>query len=111
MMKLSIVIPAYNEEDSIEEIVRRVQAVDLGGVEKEIIIVDDGSRDHTREILKTLPGIRYIFHEKNQGKGGAVKTGFREATGDICLIQDADLEYDPNDFAAMIKPILDGKAE
>ena len=74
--KLSIIIPSYNEKDTIEELIRRVKAVDLP-LEKEIIVVDDGSNDGTREIIKTIPGIRYIFHEKNLGKGGAVKTGFK----------------------------------
>ncbi len=110
-MKLSIVIPAYNEKDTIAELIRRVKAVDLDEVEKEIIVVDDGSRDGTREILKSISGIRCIFHEKNLGKGGAMKTGFRAATGDILIPQDADLEYDPNDYAAMIAPILAGTVE
>ncbi len=111
MKKLSVIIPAFNERNAIEEIIRRVKAVDLVGLEKEIIVVDDGSNDGTREILKTIPGIRYIFHEKNLGKGGAVKTGFKNATGDILIIQDADLEYDPNDYFSVIKPILGGKTE
>jgi glycosyltransferase involved in cell wall biosynthesis len=109
--KLSIVIPAYNEIRTIEEIIRRVKGADAAGFEKEIIVVDDGSRDGTRDVLKKIPGIRYIFHEKNLGKGGAVKTGFKAATGDILIIQDADLEYDPADYAAMVQPILDGKTE
>jgi glycosyltransferase involved in cell wall biosynthesis len=109
--KLSIIIPAYNEKATIEEIIRRIEAVDLGILKKEIIVVDDGSTDGTREILKKIPDIRYIFHEKNLGKGGAVKTGFREATGDILIIQDADLEYDPNDYSAMIQPIVNGVTE
>lgn len=110
--KLSIVIPAYNEKNTIEEIIRRIKAIKLpGGLEKEIIIVDDGSKDGTREILKQTPDIKYIFHETNLGKGGAVKTGFKNATGDILIIQDADLEYDPNDYSAMIQPILEGEAE
>lgn len=108
--KLSIIIPAYNEKNTIEEIIRRIKAANLP-LEKEIIVVDDGSRDGTREILKTIPGIRYIFHEKNLGKGGAVKTGFKNATGDIVIVQDADLEYDPNDYLAVIKPILEGRTE
>ena len=111
MHKLSIIIPAYNEKNTIEEIIRRIRAVDLGDVEKEIIVVDDGSKDGTREILKNIPGIRYIFHEKNLGKGGAMKTGFKAATGDILIPQDAALEYDPNDYPAMIAPILRGETE
>ena len=109
-MKLSVIIPTYNESATIAEIIKRVKAAPLpSNIQKEIIVVDDGSRDGTREILKTIPDIRYIFHDQNLGKGGAVKTGFRNATGDIVIIQDADLEYDPNDFSAMVKPILDGK--
>ncbi len=111
MAKLSIIIPAYNEARTIAAIIEKVKAVDLGAVQKEIIVVDDGSTDGTREMLKRISGIRYIFHEKNLGKGGAVKTGFRNATGDILIIQDADLEYDPEDYLAVIKPILDGKTE
>lgn len=110
-MKLSIVIPVYNEENTIEEIIRRIRAVDLVSVEKEIVVVDDCSADNTREIIKKIQGIRYVFHEKNLGKGGAVKTGFHNATGDLFIIQDADLEYDPNDYVAMIRPILDGSAD
>src|SRR3989338_11220099 len=111
MLKLSVIIPAYNEKNTIEELIRRVKAVNLGSVEKEIIVVDDGSGDGTREILKQIPGIHYIFHEKNLGKGGAMKTGFKAATGDLLIPQDADLEYDPNDYQAMIAPILRGEAE
>ena len=111
MCKLSIIIPAYNEKATISEIIRRIKETNLGDIEKEIIVVDDGSKDGTRDILKTIPDIRYIFHEKNLGKGGAVKTGFKNATGDIVIVQDADLEYDPNDYVAVIKPILDGKTE
>ena len=110
-MKLSIIIPAYNEKNTISEIIRQVQAVSLPGLEKEVIVVDDGSRDGTRDILKNTGGIRYIFHEKNQGKGGAIKTGFREAKGDIVLIQDADLEYDPNEYPKLLQPILSGRAD
>ena len=110
-MKLSVIIPAYNERSTIEAVVRRVQAVDLSPVEKEIIVVNDGSRDGTTEILKELSGIRRISHEKNAGKGAALSTGFRAATGDIVLIQDADLEYDPEDYQTVIRPIVDGKCD
>jgi glycosyltransferase involved in cell wall biosynthesis len=109
--KLSIIIPAYNEESSIEEIVRRVREVDIGGLDREIIIVDDGSKDQTRDILRAMQGIRAIFHEKNLGKGGALRTGVENATGDIVIFQDADLEYDPADYMPMIAPILDGRTE
>ena len=110
-MKLSIVIPAYNEEATIEAIVRRVQGVDLGPVEKEIIVVNDGSQDGTEQILKGLSGIRPISHERNAGKGAAVTTGFQAATGDIVLIQDADLEYDPDDYPTVIGPIVEGRSD
>lgn len=101
-MKLSIVIPAYNEEATIEHLIRRVQAVDLGTIEKEIIVVNDGSRDGTGQVLRQLTGIRHLSHERNSGKGSALTTGFQAATGDMILIQDADLEYDPSDYAAVI---------
>ena len=110
-MKLSVIIPVYNEEKNIEEIVKRVQATKLVS---EIIIVDDYSQDGTRDILKGLDGkrkVRVIFHEKNQGKGGAVVTGMGTAKGDILLIQDADLEYDPRDYPALLQPIEEGLAD
>ena len=110
-MKLSVVIPAYNEKATIAETIERVKAVDLGSVDLEIVVVDDGSKDETRKILETIPGIRVVLHERNSGKGAAVKSGFRAATGDIVLIQDADLEYDPQDYAALLQPILDGRVE
>ena len=94
-MKLSIVMPAYNEATTLRAIVSRVLAVDLPGMEKELLIVDDGSRDGTREVLRDLDGkdgVRALFHERNTGKGAAVRTGMRASTGDIVLIQDADLE-------------------
>ncbi len=110
-MKLSIVIPAYNEEATIEAIVRRVQAVDLGPVEKEIIVVNDGSKDGTEKVLKGLAAVRHVSHERNAGKGAALTTGFQSATGDIVLIQDADLEYDPDDYPAVIRPIVEGRSD
>jgi glycosyltransferase involved in cell wall biosynthesis len=109
--KLSVIIPAYNEEGTIEAVVRRVQAADIGPLEKEIIVVDDGSQDGTLDILKGLSGIRYLAHQRNAGKGAALSTGFQAATGDILLIQDADLEYDPEDYRAVIQPIVDGRSE
>jgi glycosyltransferase involved in cell wall biosynthesis len=113
-MKLSIVMPAFNECRSITDIVRRVLAVDLGPIEKELIIVDDASTDGTRELLCALDGrdgIRVVYHERNLGKGAAVGRGFREATGDIVLVQDADLEYDPREYPMLLRPILDGDAD
>lgn len=110
-MKLSIIIPAYNEEATIEALVRCVQAVDLGTIEKEIIVVNDGSKDGTAHALKRLSGIHCISHMRNAGKGAALTTGFQSATGDIVLIQDADLEYEPNDYAAVIRPIVEGYSD
>ena len=110
-MKLSVVIPAYNEEATIAETIHRVKAVDLGNVEVEVVVVDDGSKDRTRDILATIPGIRVVLQERNAGKGAAVKSGFRAATGDVVLIQDADLEYDPQDYGALLQPIVDGRVE
>ena len=110
-MNLSVIIPVYNEVQNIREILRRVQAT---GLAWEIVIIDDGSTDGTREILKELDGtdqIRVILHEKNQGKGAAVRTGFGEAKGDVFLIQDADLEYDPRDYPAILKPLEEGLAD
>lgn len=110
-MKLSIVIPAYNEEATIAAIIARVRAVPLTGIDKEIIVVDDGSKDRTSEVLRQMDGIRAVRHPRNAGKGAAVKTGIQTATGDIVIIQDADLEYDPADYQAVIQPIVDKKAE
>jgi glycosyltransferase involved in cell wall biosynthesis len=110
-MKLSIVIPAYNEAATIVAIVERVRAVDMGAVEKEIIVVDDGSKDRTAAMLATLTGIRHISHARNAGKGAAVTTGIRAATGDIVLFQDADLEYNPEDYPVVIRPILDRRSD
>jgi glycosyltransferase involved in cell wall biosynthesis len=110
-VKLSIVIPCYNEKDTIQKILERVKASPL---DKEIIIVDDGSTDGTREILATQIAHqvdRIIFHEHNQGKGAALRSGFAAVHGDIVIIQDADLEYDPAEYEQLIKPILDGKAD
>lgn len=109
-MKLSVIMPVYNEIGTIETILSRVQNVP---VEKEIVIVDDGSTDGTREILSGLdaPNIRVHFHEKNQGKGAAIRTALGFVTGDMVIIQDADLEYSPEEYPALIKPIVEGRAD
>jgi glycosyltransferase involved in cell wall biosynthesis len=111
--KLSVVIPAYNEASTIHTIVDAVLRVPMP-IDREIVIVDDCSKDGTRDILKTLaqhPAIKVILHEMNQGKGGALRTGFQHVTGDIVVIQDADLEYDPDDIPKLLKPILNGDAD
>ncbi|MEE2941140.1 MAG: glycosyltransferase family 2 protein [Planctomycetota bacterium] len=111
-MKLSVVVPVYNEEATLAELVRRVLAQPY---DKEIILVDDGSKDRSREIMAELeeahPEIRCVYHAVNKGKGGALSTGFANVTGDLVLIQDADLEYDPNDYSVLLQPILDGNAD
>lgn len=110
-MKLSVVVPVYNEEKTIAEILRRVQKV---GLADEIIVVDDGSSDGTAAIIKKLSsdkGIKFIAHPKNLGKGAAVRTGIEAATGEMILVQDADLEYYPEDYPALIKPIENGSAD
>ncbi|NOZ00014.1 MAG: glycosyltransferase family 2 protein [Chloroflexi bacterium] len=110
-MEISVIIPVFNEVQNIREILRRVLAT---GLAWEIVIVDDGSTDGTRDILKELDGkdgIRVILHERNQGKGAAVRTGLASARGDVFLIQDADLEYDPRDYPLLLKPLEEGIAD
>ncbi len=110
-MKLSVVIPVFNEAETLLEILNRVQAE---STEKEIIIVDDYSTDGTRAVLKKLEsnaGVRVLYHERNKGKGAALRTGFAAASGEIVIIQDADLEYDPAEYVRLLKPIVDGKAD
>ena len=113
MPKLSIVIPVYNEKNTIKEILKRVEAVKLDGFEKEIIIIDDFSDDGTRNILEKLnrSNFKIFFQDKNRGKGAAVKKGFGESSGDIVLIQDADLEYNPADYPKLIQPLLESRAD
>ncbi len=118
-MKLSVLIPVYNEERTLEEVVRRVCAVQMA---KEIILVDDGSKDRSREILARLKDqservndplnqIKVFFQPENQGKGAAIKTAISHVTGDVVIVQDADLEYDPKDYLSLIEPIQDGSAD
>ncbi|MBI2591888.1 glycosyltransferase family 2 protein [Candidatus Saccharibacteria bacterium] len=113
--KLSIIIPCYNEKNTIREILAEVDGVDLGSTKKEIIIVDDGSTDGTRDILKDLAkldkSIEVLFQETNQGKGAALRRGILRSTGDVVVIQDADLEYDPQDYKRLLYPIERGPAD
>jgi len=126
-VKLSVIIPVYDEVGTLAEIVHRVRAVRLAvsvgygdrngqvvELEREIVVVDDGSTDGTRDVLRSLEGeegIVAIFHERNQGKGAAVRTALEHATGDVFIIQDADLEYDPRDYPLLLQPILEGRAQ
>jgi len=112
-MRLSIIIPVYNEEKSIMQILTKIKKSDIGNIEKEIILIDDFSSDGTRDLLKNLKGenIKVLFHDKNYGKGKAIRTGLKVATGEFILIQDADLEYDPNDYSKLLKPLTNGMAD
>lgn len=109
-MLLSVVMPVYNECETIAEILQRVQAIDIP---KEIIVVDDGSTDGTREFLQKVEAenIFIFYHQKNQGKGAALRTGFQQVRGDIVIVQDSDLEYDPRDYTKLLEPLIDGRAD
>ncbi len=112
-MKLSIIIPCYNERATIRQIVDAVRGSDVQA-EKEIIVIDDCSKDGTRDILRSeiAPLVsKILYHEINQGKGAALRTGFKAATGDIVIVQDADLEYDPSEYAKLVRPIVQGRAD
>ena len=111
MLKLSIVIPIYNERETLETLIAKVNAVDY---DKEILLIDDFSSDGTREVLKKYENkenFQVLYHDHNQGKGAALRTGFSNVNGDIIIIQDADLEYNPADYGTLIEPILDGRAD
>jgi glycosyltransferase involved in cell wall biosynthesis len=113
-MILSIVIPCYNEKKTIAQVLDRVRLARLpDGVDREIVVVDDCSTDGTAELLKgsSGPAVKVFFHEKNQGKGAALRTGFKKASGDVVVVQDADLEYNPDEYAKLLKPILDRRAD
>lgn len=113
MVLLSIIMPVYNEQSTIKKILNKVVNAKVKGIEKEIIIVDDFSSDGTRDVLKGLKNsqIKIFFHEKNMGKGSAIRTGMEYTTGDIMLIQDADLEYNPEEYEKLLEPILKGNAD
>jgi len=114
-MKLSIIIPVFNEEKTISEILKRVSEIEVPNVEKQIIVINDGSTDSTESVIQNskfkIQNLRYIKHQKNQGKGAAVRTGIKNATGDYIIIQDADLEYNPKDMEKLVRPVQSKEAE
>jgi len=113
--KLSIIIPSYNEEDTILKVIKKVKSVNLGKIKKEIIVVNDGSTDKTAAVLRNYQfpnsNFQILRHPENLGKGAAIRSAIKKVTGDVVVIQDADLEYDPNEYQQLLKPILDGKAD
>ncbi len=115
MDKLSVIIPCYNEEQTLAKVIAQVAPVDTAGLALEIVIIDDCSSDNSYKIAQELAGkdarIQVFHHAVNQGKGAALRTGFASATGDLVIVQDADMEYDPNDYAKLLKPILNGEAD
>jgi glycosyltransferase involved in cell wall biosynthesis len=112
-MKLSIVVPVYNEKDTIESILSRIMNANVYNMEREIIVVDDFSTDGTKDILEKYrdTAVKVFYHDKNKGKGAALKTGFNKVTGDFVIVQDADLEYDPKDYEKLLKPLIDSRAD
>lgn len=114
MVKLSVVIPAYNEAQTISQVIAKIRGVSLDGMDKEIIIVDDCSTDGTREEVSKYQSsrdVRVLYHQRNLGKGAALRSGFKAVTGDFVVIQDADLEYDPQDYPRLLKPLAEGRAD
>lgn len=113
MKTLSVVIPVFNEEKTIKDLLQKVNGVILPKIQKEIIVVDDSSTDQTKEALSNIKGVKFklIRHKENKGKGAAVRTGIKEAKGDFVIIQDADLEYNPQDYSKLLEPIIEGKAK
>lgn len=111
MMKLSIIIPVYNEVNTIEKVIKKVKQVNLNQIDKEIIVVDDGSQDGTQRKLNALKDLIIISHDRNRGKGAAIRTGLKHASGDIVIIQDADFEYNPEEYPLLLKPIISQNAK
>jgi glycosyltransferase involved in cell wall biosynthesis len=110
-VKISIIIPAYNEEETIAAVIQRIASISLGAIEKEIIVIDDASTDRTAEVLKSLHNIRSIRHSRNAGKGAALTTGIHASTGDLVIFQDADLEYAPEDYPVVLRPLIEGRCD